>query len=350
MKGESKFGLTGAPLQAINGVARFVFYISAGAAVILTGILVYNYLNGGGNTALAMENAKRFGEPALMAAILASLVGLWLYWEEEVYGPILLILGAAVYFSPIYLPSMTQSAAEEVLDKILPIAFPVLLVGLIAVSADVTGRIMARVKMGKTKEKLRYGQGVKEETGYRNVFMGKCWQLPYCRKYVRDKCPIYHAKASCWKERAGCMCEERIVANALDEKFRAPDSAQKARALIPKSSLLSPAQKRERCGSCIIFNHHQKQKYKAVIPMIFVSGFVLFFVLRTPLNGVLEGAIRQASKLVSQATLSASETAANPAYSFAGVAYSDMILAAGAFLAVVYAIKMAEHMIFDRNL
>jgi hypothetical protein len=350
MKGETRFGLTGAPLQAINGVARFVFYISAGAAVVLTGILVYNYLNGGANAELAVANAKRFGDPALMSAVIACLVGLWLYWEEEVYGPILLILGAAVYFSPLYLPGMSQTPAEQVLDKILPIAFPTLLIGLIAVSSDVTSRIMARVKLGKTKEKLRYGQGVKEETGYRNVFMGKCWQLPYCRKYVRDKCPIYHAKASCWKERAGCMCEERIVANALDDKFKAPESAQRARALIPKSSLLSPAQKRDRCGSCIIFNHHQKQKYKAVIPVIFISGFALFFALRTPLNGALEGAIRQASKLVSQATLSATEAAANPSYSFAGVAYSDMILAAGAFLAVVYAIKMAEHMIFDLNL
>ncbi len=348
MKGESKFGLSGAPLRAINGIARTTFYLAAGAAVLCIGVIVFNFAQGGQDKAQAVKNIQTFGDPALIGAVIASLVGLWLYGEEEIYGPVLLILGAILYFSPVYLPGMAPQGVAEALDKLVAISYGPLLIGIIAVANDFGGRLWVRVRQGQKKENLRYGQGIKEETDYRNVFLGKCWQMPYCRKYVREKCPIYHAKAACWKERSGCMCEEKIMAFSMDEKFRAPANAAQARALIPRSSLLTAQQKRERCGSCIIFSHHQRQKYRALIPVIFIGGAALFFALRVPLGGFIQGGIQKAADMARQATLSGGGASAD-SFKLMGFTYTDLILVAFAFLAIVYAIKLTEYLLFDMH-
>jgi hypothetical protein len=144
------------------------------------------------------------------------------------------------------------------------------------------------------------------------------------------------------------MCEEKIMAFSMDDKFRAPTSAAQARALIPRSSLLSPKQKRERCGSCIIFSHHQRQKYRDLIPVIFIGGTALFFALRAPLGGLIQGGIQKASDMARQATLSGGTSSAE-SFKLMGFTYTDLIMVAFAFLAIVYAIKLTEYLLFDMH-
>ena len=90
------------------------------------------------------------------------------------------------------------------------------------------------------------------------------------------------------------MCEERIVLQAViaqDWKEQAAAATQKIgltaapldnrlgiAASAPKQ-LLSPAAKRDRCRKCIIYNEHQRQKYKLwvgiallVVPALLIVG------------------------------------------------------------------------------
>ena len=70
------------------------------------------------------------------------------------------------------------------------------------------------------------------------------------------------------------MCEERIVLQAMI----APDwKDQMTRANLALSmgsgarKVLTPAAKRDRCRSCIIYNEHQRQKHKALTTLTLIG-------------------------------------------------------------------------------
>ena len=131
----------------------------------------------------------------------------------------------------------------------------------------------------------KYGKDVKQEVkhGTRNVF-SRCWELPYCRDHVKVKCPVYiNRRGPCWWHKQGCMCEERIVLQSvIDSNWREksqlgnPASKTSGASLSDGMStqhyrVLSPAAKRERCRNCVIYNEHERQKYKALVTLVMVS-------------------------------------------------------------------------------
>lgn len=147
-----------------------------------------------------------------------------------------------------------------------------------------------------------YGKNAQSEGRQPQALLGvmaKCWQLPYCREGVRKTCPIYHARTKCWKQRVGCMCEENIIRLAqAPSKGEAPATIEMAKGMgfvaigdliakseaevrqniptregprgvrIPTNPHLSDGQKRERCRNCIIYNEHQRQKYRFFSPVV----------------------------------------------------------------------------------
>ena len=78
------------------------------------------------------------------------------------------------------------------------------------------GTSIQRIRDARTGEDLTsmsYGKDWRREE-VRGALIGafaKCWQLPFCREGIRVKCPIYHARTKCWKQRVGCMCEENVL-------------------------------------------------------------------------------------------------------------------------------------------
>lgn len=124
---------------------------------------------------------------------------------------------------------------------------------------------------------VKYGATAARQSGgrQRQVFLGRCWEGPFCRDNIRVKCPIYLKKRGpCWWYKEGCMCEERIVLQAII----APDWRKSLEGGAHK--ILSPEAKRERCRNCIIYNEHQRQKHKALtiatliaLPALFVLNF-----------------------------------------------------------------------------
>ena len=79
---------------------------------------------------------------------------------------------------------------------------------------------------------MRYGGDAHRATARnQNLFLGRCWQLPYCREQVREKCPIFKRRQGpCWWYKEGCMCEERIVLQAMidtDWKDKRDSATQK---------------------------------------------------------------------------------------------------------------------------
>jgi hypothetical protein len=204
---------------------------------------------------------------------------------------------------------------------------------------DVAVRIRDRSKHGAKAEQLKYGRGIKEEAEKQNVFLGKCWQLPFCRKFVRERCPIYHAKRTCWKELVGCMCEEQVIGNAMQNR-PIPKDALLAASMIPRNEKLTMAQKRERCHTCVIYNEHQKHKYKLWMPIVVVAFLLVYALFRSPLLGATQTLLGGINRVVQQGTLGASGTFDPPR------AFVEMLLVVFFVIGLTYSMKVVEYLIF----
>ncbi len=143
------------------------------------------------------------------------------------------------------------------------------------------GEAAERAAIGRVNAKYGAGTAVQKSTTQRQVFLGRCWEGPFCKDHIRVHCPIYLKKQGpCWWYKEGCMCEERIVLQSMispdwkDQMTRA-DQAMK---MGKTKQQLSPEAKRQRCRNCVIYNEHQRQKYKALTTTALIAfpALVLF--------------------------------------------------------------------------
>jgi len=168
--------------------------------------------------------------------------------------------------------------------------------GIVLVLVEIARKFVSGLEEQKLKRRyLKYGQGqtaIKMDKP-RNIFLGDCWNLPFCRDSIRAKCPIHLGRRGpCWRSKRGCMCDESIVLNASNadwkkemaagaESLASPASRLKGRVsagpIVSGNQSLSMAFKKERCRQCVIYNTHQEHKYKALVFLAFVAvGFALY--------------------------------------------------------------------------
>ncbi len=275
---------------------KFTF-VGAVGTVLATGFLVYYAQHFSASLPLTPSETQdaanligKFGV-GLTLSLLALGVGIMFsFWGDFALPITLLILAALYYFSPDLLP-MTGLITDSYVpgaEGLSAMAIKALhrgglFLGAFAIGlqlVDAALRIRNRAVYGTHQDQIKYGKGIKEEADYQNVFMGKCWQLPFCRKFVREACPIYHSRRTCWRERVGCMCEEEVIRGALEGKTIPRDVVAAAK-FIPRTSRATPQQKAERCRQCVIYNEHQRHKYRLSVP-IALSFVALIYLLFQP--------------------------------------------------------------------
>jgi hypothetical protein len=224
-------------------------------------------------------------------------------------------------------------------------------VGLIVVVADIIVRSRTRAREGAKADQLKLGKGLKEEKDIRNVFMGKCWQLPYCRKFVRERCPIFHARRTCWKEQVGCMCEESVIRNAMEGRVIPADAVAAAK-FIPENRKLTPQQKSERCRSCVIYNEHQKHKYKLALPTMILAFGAVYAVFRPQMVSGIQGAMSGINKFVGSATLSqdGGKDLTKTGLGSGDVPFAEIIVVALLVVALAYMIRLVEYLLFKAKI
>lgn len=348
---EDNLGVPEGLMPVLDNLGRAMFYGGLGSYVIGMAMLVFTFMNGktGQETQIA-GNIALFGPLAFWGGLSCGISACWLFWGEEILSVLILIAGALGVFAPFWVPMVIQGATppnpEAILGAMANGGYGIGIVGLIALVVDVISRVRMRAIQGMKAESLRFGKGHKEEIDTRNVFLGKCWQLPYCRKFVRERCPIYHTRRTCWKERVGCMCEEQVIKNAMEGKA-IPKDMVAAAAYIPKNSRLTPQQKAERCQQCVIYNEHQKHKYKAALPTTFVATVVLYFALREPAGNFIGSAVSRANSLINQATLDSTGKVSitNPSL-IGSFGVHDLLVIILFFVGFSYAVRMIEWFFF----
>ncbi|CAN5384174.1 hypothetical protein BH11ARM2_BH11ARM2_03690 [soil metagenome] len=335
----------------LSGCARFVFWLGLACSVGAAGLLVFTVFRLGGDSTVANQTAAALKNVDLAERVLVvGTIGLgvgaaYLFWGGEFLGVGLLAFSALLYFAPLWVPMIasgngSNEAVGGALGALQQGGMALGILAVLVVVADVLTRVRERAKHGVKADQIRLGKGIKEESDKQNVFLGKCWQLPYCRKFVRERCPIFHAKVTCWRERTGCMCEEEVIRGAMENK-PIPKDQLLAQKMIPRNHKLNDTQKAERCRHCVIYNEHQKHKYRALLPTILIGFLAVYGLLHGPLISMMEGTVARINSAIYGLTLgSTSQKAHIPPV------FVEGMLIVLFLVAISYALKMLEYAIF----
>lgn len=345
-------------------VGKAFLWLGGATTLVSAGLLFYMAItsspNGAAETAGALANVGLLRNALLVGVVAVTAAITFLFWGEETVGPIQLIAAAILFCAPIYAPQIggSSSPSEPQAAALAAIQFAGTIAGILAIlaiAADVTSRIRVRVKQGSKADQLKFGKGVKEERDIHNVLLGKCWQLPFCRKFVRERCPIYHSKRTCWKERVGCMCEESVIRNAMEGKVIPRDMVAAAK-FIPRNSTLSPEKKAERCRQCVIYNEHQKHKYKIAIPVILIGSGAAYVLGRDAMKQGLGSVVQRADTAMKDMAYGKGgfkegmlgpdgKPMAGASWDNLG-AFNDVLLVCLMLMVVAYVMKLAEFLFF----
>lgn len=112
-------------------------------------------------------------------------------------------------------------------------------------------------------------------------FLGKCWQLPFCRDTDKKLCPVRHQGSPCWRSGRGCYCDQNIILAISGGEYAASRGASGY--LSRTASVVRPktlSEKREQCLQCPVYLHHQGQKLQLLTAMVFaglIGGLVLYW-------------------------------------------------------------------------
>ncbi len=275
----------------LEDTARSIWLFAALISVLLLVYLLIGLLGGAwANPAYKglahADRVRNLGNIALVfrvlqASTLVTLVALLIVtYRDEGIGYVMLALGALFYAGIPFITAQVYSvrgftpsqASGLVLTGLQSLSWLFTVPGIVWMLYDLYRRFQSAAEIAAiNRASTKYGANVEKQvqTKQKQRFLGKCWELPYCREMIREKCPIFiRRKGPCWHYKEGCMCEERIILQAViatDWKQRAARAnteyniAQQA-----AKSRLTPADKRERCRNCIIYNEHERQKYKAL--------------------------------------------------------------------------------------
>lgn len=342
-----------AVVGVIDSVAKFCFFGGILALLASIVMLVITATQSGASTEhleQAQRNIDIFKQVGMLGGLALGLGASWLYWGEETLFALLLFVGGGLYFSPSWMPMILSADKTASMDAAVAAlgeaSVPLAIIGLVGIGIDMFLRVRLRIAEGARADQMKYGKGLREEKDTKNVFMGKCWQLPYCRKFVRERCPIYHSRRSCWSERVGCMCEEAVIQNAMEGKV-IPSDAVAAAKFIPRNNKLTAQQKAQRCKQCVIYNEHQKHKYQLALPGMIGALIALFFAVKNPATLAIKQFLLDSEKLASTTTFKGGNEGAARATSVTGVIpYADIVLVCLFLILFAYCIRILEYLIF----
>ncbi len=221
------------------------------------------------------------------------------FYYEEVLGYLLLIAGAVLYWGVAAMigpmvQTMTLKAGELAVFAIRQIQ----LVGVVALIIAVPfilmdfGAKLRGVSRSPKAERVR-ATATKEEIPKSRLYL-YCWQMPYCREYLRKVCTAYEQRKPCWRIKSGCYCDENMILRVLQRSntSKIPGFDQRySSASVGLTKNLTPAQKRARCRQCFLYTEHQKQKYRMLSPLAFPGVVLLLWIYLRPVKALLAKAL-----------------------------------------------------------
>jgi len=146
------------------------------------------------------------------------------------------------------------------------------------------------------------------------------------------------------------MCEESVIRNAMEGRI-IPSDAIAAAKYIPHNTKLTANQKAERCGQCVIYNEHQKHKYKLAMPAAMCATGAIYVFFHDPMAKGVQSAMMGINNFVAKSRLDPNKPAEGSDLSKTGMgtgdlAFNEVILVALLIVALAYVIRLIEYLFF----
>ena len=206
-----------AALKLVMAHARTVFQLSILVTVLLYAYLLYGLFTGQlGNVAhmstaeqsRVLNNISLVGNLMNVSILVLVVSGILCYYDTALIGyayvavAVLLAYGLQFSMDTFFAQNSTKYthglASQATQDLVQFTAYLFGVPGCLQVLA----RMYLRIRVLQTGQDLTattLGKNAPKEKVPRPLLgvAAKCWQLPYCRKFVRERCPIFHAGRTC---------------------------------------------------------------------------------------------------------------------------------------------------------
>ncbi len=295
--------------EAVYTLIERMFVWGGAAFVIGLAYVAWGILSGRIGEAMHLSAAERFQITKIVIFAckilayggIACIIGAAArFYYEEVLGYLLLIAGAALYWgSAVVAGPHIQGMSPKVAELAVFAIKQLQTVGTIALALAVPFILMdlwAKLRGISRSPKVETPQApakVSEAPTSRLYLF--CWQMPYCRDYLRKVCTAYDQRKPCWRIKSGCYCDENMILKVLQRSSTSKISGFDQRyssASIGLAKNLTPAQKRERCRQCFLYIEHQKQKYRMISPLAFPAVIFLMWAYLKPVKELLAKALK----------------------------------------------------------
>ncbi len=279
------------------------------------------------------------------------------YPQEEILGQVLSLLGGALYFGgPPALGwflqgKLANGSAQglEIVTAVRTTGGVALLPGLILVVRDA----ILRIWTGETFRRQLDRPSNQDQQGITKVsprILASCWDMQFCREFIRRVCPAFAAKRSCWRIKIGCYCDERTLLKAMTAESK--DNVH-AKGIIEqlgfgrqdKNDKLSSKIKRQRCKHCVIYAEHQRQKYRLLSPMVFLAVLFLVYHYYEGVSEVVGQNLAKTDRFLSFLTYQSKEAGTGGGSDIGVLTFLAIVWLT--IIAISYSLKALEYLVFE---
>lgn len=295
-------------IDAVDTVTGLGLKLAAAVFVLALGYLVYGLAAKNGLLkigSLPSADQERVLSNVAVACALVRISGIVFascavirYYIEESLGYILSVLGVLLYFGTPWLFSVRFGHADPSVKRAITIILSdlrllgatILVPGMVLIAWNLLFQARTAITRLRSKQSLTaHKEKVAEaDEPYHPRLYAKCWQMPYCHRFVREHCPAYAARKSCWRLKSGCICDKDIIdkaigVNTVEGIMLTGQLQYQTGCRLGRTVKLSAADKRKRCRSCVIYEFHQKQKYRLISPIVFPTVLLPIWLLHSKL-------------------------------------------------------------------
>ncbi|MCE5323053.1 hypothetical protein LLG46_07035 [bacterium] len=287
-------------------------------------------------------------------AIVASVMIRLFY--DEIVGQTLSVLGLLLYFgTPEALARFVHvqnaraaSLALAIVNEFCIVGAICVLPGLVLVVRDGILRIWRGISVRRVLES-RWGDEREREKKKKPKIYGNCWDMAYCRDFVRRVCPAFKKKRPCWRIKVGCYCDEHTILMAMASQGDGNESYEGILHSLgidgqSKQPKVSAKVKRIRCRRCGIYAEHQRQKYRLLSPMVFPAMIFAVYLLYGHIARYVSVALEKTDQFIGFLSY---KSVASASYASDSHVLTNIAVVWLTIILISYTLRTLEYLIFD---
>lgn len=351
--------------------AKTALQLSGVAFGISLAYILYGVFSGAlnqGASQQVLDNLRLMGQIMTVASFAGTAA--FAFLSDEVAYPVTVgLVGVALMFgTPVLLSNNLQANAGEAAAVIGEWTRNAALVIFFVVGVRLLYEIIQQILTAGERRRRREAEEElsplkKTKKPVEIGLWSPCWKLPYCHDAVREHCPAYKARKSCWRYGSGCNCDpgliERLIRSGALETAKttaALSSAQRvAQEAYVRSDLqadipVRPSERTIPCSKCPIYLDHQRQKFKIVNPLAVIAALIGLALAYKPLMGIYTLVVRTTAALASRLTFGPNRDAGQWFEYLNTPAVQVFFFIIVGLLALAYVLKFVEWAIFVKKL